>query len=157
MKKVFKFKTTLQRPDGLGTWHYADTPIRVEKEFGVKGKLPISGKLNGIDFKATLIPRGNGEHYLVLDKNIRTKAKIEIDDSIEMEIWKDNSKRKVIVPNDFKVRLSKIQKAESFFQSLAYSYQKAYIDWINAAKKEETRVIRIEKSMSLLENNRKSR
>ena len=100
MNKI-SFNTTLKRPEGIGTWHYVDTPIETEKAFGTKGKVRIDGKIKGVEFKATLIPRGNGEHYVVLDKTIRETTRIEIGDSFEMEIWEDKSERRVEIPADF--------------------------------------------------------
>ncbi len=38
----------------------------------------------------------------------------------------------------------------NYFDSLAYSHKKKYINWIESAKKEETRINRIEKSIELL-------
>ena len=157
MPKIYKFKATLQRPDGVGTWHYVDTPIQVEKEFGVKGKLPVCGKVNGVAFTSTLMPRGNGEHYLVLDKSIRTQANIELGGSVELEISKDISKREVSLPADFKESLLTNQRANAYFESLAYSHKKAYVGWVNDAKKDAARQRRIEKAVNLLAEKKKLR
>ncbi|PCJ82494.1 MAG: hypothetical protein COA49_00040 [Bacteroidetes bacterium] len=153
--KTYQFNTALKRPDGIGTWHYIDTPIQVEKEFDTKGKVRICGNINTIPFHSTLIPRGNGEHYIVLDKIIREKAKIEVGDQMKIEIWQDHSERKVTVPSDFKTALSKKKSTLLFFKGLAYSHQKAYIDWVNDAKKEETRKNRIVKSILKLADKKK--
>lgn len=155
--KTYNFKTTLKRPKGIRTWHYVDTPIQVEKEFNTKDKVAICGIMNGTRFKATLIPRGNREHYIVLGKENRLNAKIEVGDNIEMEVWKDNTIKKVEIPNDFQLSLLKNKMASTFFNDLAYSYKKAYIDWINNAKKEATRANRITKSIVMLVENIKLR
>ena len=155
--KTFKFKANLKRPDGIGTWHYVDTPIQAEKEFGSKGKVPICGTIDAIPFAATLIPRGNGEHYIVLDKNIREQTGIEVGDEINLKVWKDNAERVVTVPDDFEESLSSNRDANAFFQGLAYSYKKAYVDWINSAKRESTRTTRIAKSVTLLADRKKLR
>lgn len=155
--KTYQFITTLKRPEGIGTWHYVDTPIQVEKEFKTKGKVSVSGKINEVSFSATLIPRGNGEHYIVLDKQIREEAEIKIGGTIKMEVWKDNSIRTVAIPNDLQSSLLKNKIASDFFNGLAYSYKKGYVDWINNAKKEVTRKNRITKSIQLLIENKKLR
>ena len=155
--KVFSFRTILKRPNGIGTWHYVDTPIQAKKEFDTKGKVRVSGKINGLPFYGTLIPRGNGEHYIVLDKSIRNRVKIKIGDELKMEIWKDSSKREVIIPDDLQIALSSKEGAQSFFRDLAYSNKKAYVDWINNAKKEETREARISKAIGMLTEKKKLR
>lgn len=157
MSKVFNFKAKLQRPEGVGTWHYVDAPIDAKKEFGLKGKVPVCGKVKDIEFNSTLIPRGNGEHYLLLDKTIRLQAKIAVGDSIAIELWKDVSKREVSIPEDFQSKLEAEPTANQFFVSLAYSYKKGYVDWIEGAKKEETRNNRIKKAVDLLLKEKKTR
>jgi uncharacterized protein YdeI (YjbR/CyaY-like superfamily) len=46
-------------------------------------------------------------------------------------------------------------KAWEFFQSLAPSYRRLYVQWIVAAKKEETRKRRLEEAVSLLQQKKK--
>ncbi len=157
MEKVFKFKTTLQRPVGTGTWHYVDTPLNTEQEFGLKGKVPVCGILKTIEFSATLIPRGNGEHYLVLDKSIREKANIVLGDSFELKLWRDVSKRDVHTPKDFQDELTAHPSASEFFMALAPSYKKGYVQWILSAKKESTRKNRIEQAVNLLLQKKRQR
>ncbi len=45
--------------------------------------------------------------------------------------------------------------ASDFFESLAPSYKKVYIEWIESAKKEETRLRRINKAIEKLLANEK--
>ncbi len=65
--------------------------------------------------------------------------------------------KKVNIPDDFHSNLLKNKNASVYFNDLAYSYKKAYVDWINNAKKEVTRVNRITKSIEMLEENIKLR
>ena len=155
--KTFKFKTTLKRPEGIGTWHYVDTPIRAQEEFDKKGKIRINGKINGVPFSATLIPRGNGEHFIVLAKATREKVGLEIGDEMKMEIWEDTSERVVSIPIDFQTVLSTDAGINTNFNNLAYSHKKAYVDWINDAKKEETRNNRMTKALAMIAENKKLR
>jgi len=52
----------------------------------------------------------------------------------------------VIVPADFKKLLSK-NKVLPYFESMSYSHKKEWIMWINDAKKEETRMKRMDKAI----------
>jgi uncharacterized protein YdeI (YjbR/CyaY-like superfamily) len=54
------------------------------------------------------------------------------------------------MPPDFEARLQRNRKAASFFASLAPSYQRQYVGWIAAAKREETRERRIGEALNLL-------
>jgi len=59
------------------------------------------------------------------------------------------------IPAEFVSKLKKHSQAESFFKSLAPTYQKQYIVWITMAKREETRKKRISESIILLTKKRK--
>jgi len=60
------------------------------------------------------------------------------------------------VPVELLELLSKDKKAREFFETLAKSYKKGYSDWIGSAKQEETRRIRAEKALKMLQNGQKT-
>jgi uncharacterized protein YdeI (YjbR/CyaY-like superfamily) len=57
----------------------------------------------------------------------------------------------VTIPDDLAEALKKIPTAASFFESLAYTHRKEYVRWITEAKREETRVARVIKTLDKLE------
>ena len=57
---------------------------------------------------------------------------------------------KQTLPEDFKVVLEKNKEALEFYESLSYSAKKKYYQWITSAKKDETRVKRIDKAVDNL-------
>ena len=60
------------------------------------------------------------------------------------------------MPNEFNKRLKESPKAHRFFNNLPPSHKKNYAAWIASAKKEETKLRRIEKAISLLEQEQKT-
>ena len=60
------FDATLVRPPGVGTWTYLNVPFNVADEFGTKGQLKVKGSVNGVPFRGSLLPQGDGRHYLVV-------------------------------------------------------------------------------------------
>ncbi len=54
------------------------------------------------------------------------------------------------MPPAFDARLKRNQKARAFFNSLAPSYRRQYIDWIASAKREDTQKRRIDEAIELL-------
>lgn len=153
--KQYKFKSTIKRPEGIGTWHYANIPLDVEKEFGKKGQVKVKATLNGKTFYNSLMPHGNGRHFILLGDQIRNQAGVHIGDTVEITIEADNKARTVEIPDDFEKALAKNRDAQEFFTSLAYSYKKRYVDWVRLAKKEETRLTRIAKAIEMLRNKEK--
>lgn len=144
------FTTTIMRPDGVGTWHYANIPPDIGREFGKQGRVPVKATLNGHNFTSSLMPNGDGGHFIVLSKEIRDKAGVHVGDAVELTVALDSAPRTVETPQDMAAALKKNPKAEEFYDQLAYSHKKEYVVWINDAKREETRQGRIIKAIEKL-------
>lgn len=140
---MIEFTAKVERFDGIGTWTYATVPINCEKEFNQKGRIRVKAVINKISFSSTLIPHGNGFHFIILNKDIRDKAKISLGDQVEARFELDQAPSTIEIPQDFQEFLSTDSTANSFFEQLAPSHKKEYLAWIADAKKEETRQRRI--------------
>lgn len=62
------------------------------------------------------------------------------------------SKDKTIVTPEDVVKAFKKAKVLAYFDSLAFSHRKEYVQWIESAKKEETRTRRIEQAIEKLQD-----
>ena len=58
--------------------------------------------------------------------------------------------RAVTPPAELQNRFTKNKKANAFFETLSFTNQKEYIVWINSAKKEETKLARLEATIEKL-------
>jgi hypothetical protein len=145
--KTYKFKAKIHSGDGGGA--YVVFPYDVEQEFGTKGQVPVSVKFDGIEYKGSLVKYGMPQHMLGVLKAIREKLGKEPGDTIEVELWKDQDERTVEVPPELQ-RLLKKEGVLPFFDKLSYTHRKEYCRWITEAKKEETRLRRLEKAIEML-------
>jgi len=148
--KRYTFKAKVSRPEGIGTWHFANVPINVEQEFGTKGQVKVKATINGKTLYNSLMPHGNGMHYIVLGESIRNQTGIKVGDTIQMTVEADVRARKVEMPEDFEKLLIKNKAALEFYTNLAHTYQKQYVQWIISAKKEETRAERVAQAVEKL-------
>ena len=87
-------------------------------------------------------------------KAIREKIKKDVGDTVAIWLIEDKQERVVDVPADFK-KLLKKHKAESLFDKMSYTHKKEWMLWINDAKKEETRLKRMEKAVEKLKEKAK--
>ncbi len=69
----------------------------------------------------------------------------------------DRKTKTVNPPEDLAEALKDNPKANSFFESLAFSHKREYVAWIYEAKKEDTRQRRVTKIIELLIEGRKTR
>jgi hypothetical protein len=68
---MFNFSSRLIKPEGTGTWTYAPVPPEVELRLGERGLIKVKGTVNGIPIQSSLMPQGDGSHYIVINKSIR--------------------------------------------------------------------------------------
>lgn len=62
----------------------------------------------------------------------------------------DPKNKTVKLPEDFQSELNKKKKLADFFNQLAFSHKKEYVEWIVSAKKEDTRNKRIKSSLEMM-------
>ena len=145
--KKYKFKAKIQPGEGGGAWVFF--PFNVAKEFGTKGKVPVKGTFDGAPYTGSLIKYGYAQHMLGVLKAIREQIGKQPGDTVNIEIWKDEEERTVKVPPEFQ-KLLKNEGLQPFFDKLSYTHRKEYCRWITEAKKEETRLRRLEKAVEML-------
>lgn len=64
--------------------------------------------------------------------------------------WVNPATKEVKLPDDLAAALKKSKAVMAYFNKLAFSHKKEYIEWIVTAKKEETRLKRVEGMMEKL-------
>ena len=60
------------------------------------------------------------------------------------------------VPAELETLLAQDSAAKIFFDSLSKSYKQGYCDWVGSAKQEETRKVRVEKALIMLQKGQKT-
>ena len=145
-----KFTARLQRVQGTGTWTYLTVPFRVEEAFGTRSRVAVKGTVDGERFRGSLMPHGDGKHFLVVNKEIRTAIGKEAGEKVRVRLERDTAPRLVEVPRDFQRALNKHKPARTAFDRLSYSHRKEYVVWIEGAKKAETKNRRIAKAIEKL-------
>ena len=140
-----RFVTTLQ-PSGSGGGILAEIPLDVPSLFGGKS-VPVRGSVNGTPFRTTIAVYG-GLYYLGFRKEIRDAAGIAAGDELTIELERDDEPRTVEVPAGLAAALGPEERA--FFDSLAFTHRREYVEWIEGAKREQTRQSRIAKAAEML-------
>jgi hypothetical protein len=145
--KTYKFKATIEAGDGGGA--YVLFPYDTEREFATKGKVPVKATFDGVPYRGSLIKYGHRFHSLGILKAVREQIGKGPGDTIEVGVWKDDEVRTVEVPAQFE-KLMKKEGLLPVFEKLSYTHRKEYCRWTAEAKKEETRLKRLEKAIAML-------
>ena len=143
-----EFRAKLSRFEGVGTWMFVKVPFDAEKLFGRGGQIRVKGAVNGAAFRSSLMPDGDGQYFLVVNKSIRDKAKVKVGDRLTVVVEPDSGPRLIEAPPDLAKALGKNKAAKTAWDEFAYSHKKAYVDWLVSAKQAETRDRRIEKAVA---------
>jgi hypothetical protein len=64
--------------------------------------------------------------------------------------------RTISLPDDLKKALTANKSAQQFFHSLSFTNRKEYVEWVVSAKREETRMERVKKTIDKLDNGLKN-
>ena len=63
----------------------------------------------------------------------------------------------IVIPNELMFEFEEYPNAKNFFDTLSYSCQREYVNYISEAKKEETRISRTKKTIEALLSHKKNR
>ncbi len=151
------FKARLIRPEGVGTWTYLTVPFNAAEEYGSQAQVRVKGTINGLSYRSTLLPQGDGTHYLVVNRTIRDQIGVTHGDTVQVMMERDIQPRTVSIPRDFKLALERNKKAKTEFDRIPYSHKKRYLEHIVEAKQEETRKWRIQEAIARLGENARAK
>lgn len=88
----------------------------------------------------------------------RPESKIERKEDSIFNMNGGGAKAKVLeIPEYLQVALDAHPKEKAFFDSLAYTHQKEYVQWVTEAKRADTRQRRLQQMLDLLKEGKKGR
>jgi hypothetical protein len=117
-------------------------------------RFPVVVRLNGYVWRTT-VTRMRGEFLLGLNRAVRSAARVEAGDTIEVELALDTEPRDVVVPSALAQALAGDAAANAAFQTLAYTHRKEYARWIEEAKRDDTRQRRVTRALQMLREGKK--
>jgi Bacteriocin-protection, YdeI or OmpD-Associated/Domain of unknown function (DUF1905) len=144
------FETKLVRPEGVGTWTFASISKELANQAQLRARMRVKGDDRRFPIQVVSKPAGDGDVFIVVNKELRDKIGKGSGEVVEMTVGRDTSAVVVSIPADVKKALSQNAKAETSFRKMAPSHRKAYVQWIEQAKKAETRESRLKKAIDML-------
>lgn len=149
MKPLIDKKYKLEKFKGKGGWTYARIPEIAKDKKAHFGWIKVRGTIDGFEIKKYhLMPMGNGKLFLPVKAEIRRKIMKNEGDYVHIILYKDDEPLEI--PEEMLLCLKDEPAALSFFNTLSESEKKFYIQWIYSAKKEETKIDRLAKTINRL-------
>jgi hypothetical protein len=153
-KPLVDKKYKMQKYPGKGGWTYvviSEIPKDKHAHFGM---VRVKGTIDHYAIKQyNLMPMTGETLFLPIKAAIRKVIKKNAGDFVHVVLHLDNSA--VEIPEELEICLRDEPSAYETFMSYTDSEKKAFIDWINAAKREETKINRIAKTLLKLQKKQK--
>lgn len=138
-----------------GGFTFVAIPFSPREVWGPKPRYYVAGTINGISVRGTLGALGQ-DYFLRLGAAWMRDSGIEIGANVSVRLSLEGPQEDNIA-SDIAKALSDNKKAKTFFDELPTFYRKNFIRWIESAKREETRVRRINEMMKLLEEGKREK
>lgn len=140
MTQPLRFHAVLQQEkDGPGI--FFEPPVDVRAHFGC-ARPPVLVTLREHTYRSTPAVYG-GRTYIVVSRANREAAGVQPGEELDVTLTEDDEPRTISVPEDLRAALAADAAARHGFEALSYSHQRDYVDWIEDAKRAQTRERRV--------------
>lgn len=147
--KLVDKKYLLEKFPGKGGWTYATIPEIAQDKNTPFGWVKVKGRIDDFEINNYhLMPMGNGKLFLPVKAEIRKKINKQAGDWVTITLYEDTDP--IIIPEDLLLCLKEDQNAYDTFLNYSDGEKKAFINWIDAAKTDKTKVDRIAKTLNKL-------
>ncbi len=144
-----EFDAVVEATPGGGGGAYVALPAHAAEVFRSRARLPVKATFNGVPYRGSTMPMGDGTFALGITKAIRSEAGADIGQAVHVVVEQDEEERHVEVPPALRDALTAAGLRERF-DAMSYSHRREYVRWITEAKREATRHSRVEKAVAMI-------
>ena len=134
--EVIQFKA---KPYQIKKWVILRLPKDASIKLPSKALTMIEGTINDVSFKKVLEPDGRESHWFRVEDDLLKKSKVQIGNTVKMEIWPSKDWIEPEIPEDFKKVLESFPKEYALWKDITPNARWDWIRWIRAVKTPETR------------------
>ena len=150
------FEAEIERFERMGEktgWTYVFIPAAIADQLkpGRKTSFRVKGRLDDVAIQGlAMVPMGEGNFILALKAALRKQLRKEAGAKLRLALEEDKE-FKIEMPEDLELCLLEDQRHLENFLKMPKSHQNYYINWLNSAKTEPTRVKRLTKIVMAME------
>jgi hypothetical protein len=145
MRKEFRAKLNgdVSRNDASASF---TLPFDTRDAWG-RAKVPVKVTIKGYTWRSTVGNRG-GQQYIVVNAEARRNAGVRAGDVVTIALEPDAEKREIEIPAPLQRALG--TKLAQKLNELSFTHKKEFIVWYSEAKKDDTRLRRVQKMKQML-------
>lgn len=142
------FEAEIERYEKMGEktgWTFVFVPASTANQIKAdcKKSYRVKGLLDAVEIRGlALTPMGEGNFIIALKASLRKQLKKEEGAMLRLELEEDKE-FKVEMPSDLELCLLEERHCMENFMKLPKGHQNYYINWLNTAKTEPTRIKRL--------------
>jgi hypothetical protein len=116
-------------------------PFDLREAFG-RARPPVKVTIGGHTWRTTPGVYG-GVGYIGLNRGVRAAAGVDAGDRVRVAMELDTEPRTVEPPEDLRAALEAEPGALATYQALSFTHRREYAEWVEGAKRPETRTKRV--------------
>lgn len=136
-----EFETTLTRSPMDSGWHFLVVSKEIVARFGFEGKSKrVVCSINGSDdFQCALLPSGD-IFYIIVNKKKRDALGIVADDTVSVELVRDESKYGLPMPEELQEVLNQDPEGDRLFHGLTAGKQRSLLYFVGKVNDIDKRI-----------------
>ena len=144
------FEAVLAERGPTGMWPHLFLPPKASAWLGNRGAVNVIMAANGVPFARTAKPDGDGGHFILFNAEMREKTGVEAGDSVRVGIEVDPAPRIAEAPRELLQGFKDDPSARAAYDNMPPSHRRAYGEFIEEAKRPETRVRRVQQALRMI-------
>jgi Bacteriocin-protection, YdeI or OmpD-Associated/Domain of unknown function (DUF1905) len=133
------FTVTLERVGKTATMFRV--PFDLKGAFG-RARPPVAVTIRGHTWRTTPGVY-DGVGHIVVNREVKEATGVDAGDRVRVAMEVDTEPRTVRVPADLRAALADDAAAKAAFAKLSYTHRREYVEWVEEAKRPDTRTRRI--------------
>ncbi len=136
-----KFSAILENFNASLWGHHIIVPDNIVQKIMKTGAKRVVCTLNEIHtFQCALMPKGDGQYFIMLNTEIRKKLQLHVGVKIDVVLKKDDSKYGLPMPEEMEELLKIDDEANHYFHALTPGKQRSLLHIIGKPKRTDTRL-----------------
>ena len=135
-----RFTVQLERVGTTATMF--KVPFDLKEAFG-RARPPVVVTIRGHAWRTTPGVYG-GVGHVVVNREVKAATGVDAPQRVQVTMELDTAPRRVTVPKDLRAALEDDATTKQAFSKMSYTHRREYVDWIEEAKRPETRARRVQ-------------
>ena len=116
-------------------------PFDLEEAFG-RARPPVKVTIRGHTWRTTPGVY-DGVGHVVVNRPVKAATGVDAPQRVQVRMELDTEPRRVSVPRDLAAALAADSAAREAFASMSFTHRREYVQWVEEAKRPETRARRV--------------